>query len=91
MALHLEKNGNPRATYNMLKRLLETASVHGKPSIDAAFAEAIRRNQIDAESLRQILARGPNRPRRKDPGPSSAPSGNIRGADYYCEDDDNAA
>ena len=91
VALHLEKNGNPRATYNMLKRLLETASVHGKPSIDAACAEAIRRNQIDAESLRQILARGANRPRRNDPGPSSAASGNIRGANYYSEDDDNAA
>lgn len=91
VTLHLEKNGNPRATFNMLKRLLETAHVHGKVAIDTACSEAIRRSQIDADSLRQILARGQTSSKRHDPGPSSTPSGNIRGANYYAEDDDNAA
>ncbi len=91
VTLHLEKNGNPRATYNMLERLLKTANVHGKPTIDAACSEAIRRNQIDADTLRKILARGPSSPIRPDPGPTMQPSGNIRGADYYAEEDDDAA
>lgn len=91
VALHLDKNGNPRATYNMLKRLLETANLHGRATIDAACHEAIRRNQIDADTLRQILARGPIRPKRHDPKSSCSPSGNIRGAGYYSEDDEDAA
>lgn len=91
VALHLEKNGNPRATYNMLKSLLETAHVYGKTTIDAACTKAICRGQIDPATLRQILAQSRSGPKRHDPGPSSTPTGNIRGADYYAEDDDNAA
>ncbi|WP_227272609.1 Mu transposase domain-containing protein [Roseobacter weihaiensis] len=90
IALHLDKNGNPRATYNMLKRLLETASVHGKNTIDAACGEAIQRNQIDPDTLRQVLARGPLKPKRHQPSPPSRPTENIRGADYYAEGDNDA-
>ena len=73
------------------KSLLETAHVHGKAVIEAACAEAIRRSQIDPDTLRQILARGRSSPKRHKPGRSSPPSGNIRGAGYYSEDDDDAA
>lgn len=90
VAIHLDKNGNPRATYNMLKRLLETASVHGRSVIDAACDEAIRRNQIDPDTLRQILARGPVKPKRHEPSPSKPPTENIRGADYYAEGNNDA-
>ncbi|MDA7966268.1 hypothetical protein [Ruegeria sp.] len=90
IALHLDKNGNPRATYNMLKRLLETASVHGKATIDAACVEAIQRNQIDPDTLRQILARGPLKRKRYQPLPPSTPSENIRGASYYAEGENDA-
>ncbi|WP_313349154.1 Mu transposase domain-containing protein [Paracoccus sp. (in: a-proteobacteria)] len=88
---HLDINGNPRATYNMLRRLLEVGSVHGKATIDAACVEAIQRNQINADTLRQILDRGPRKPPRHEPEPSQPPTGNIRGAGYYAEDDSDAA
>lgn len=91
ISLHLEINGNPRATYNMLKRLLEIGPVHGKSTIDAACIEAIRRNQVNADTLRQILDRGPRKPQRSEPVPSQPPTDNIRGAGYYAEDDDDAA
>lgn len=91
ISLHLEINGNLRATYNMLKRLLEIGPVHGKSTINAACIEAIRRNQINADTLRQILDRGPRKPQRSEPGPSQQPTDNIRGAGYYAEDDDDAA
>ncbi len=91
VSLHLEINGNPRATHNMLGRLLEVGSVHGKATINAACVEAIRRNQVNADTLRQILDRGPRKPSRHEPGPSQPPTDNIRGAGYYAEDDDDAA
>ncbi len=90
VALHLEKNGNPRATYNMLKRILETAAFHGKSIIDAACGESIRRNQIDPDTLRQVIARGPKRSKRHEIKSSKIPSTNIRGAGYYAEGDDDA-
>ncbi|MDQ7263893.1 DDE-type integrase/transposase/recombinase [Paracoccus sp. PS-1] len=91
VSLHLEVNGNPRATHNMLGRLLEVGSVHGKAAIDAACVEAIRRNRVNADTLRQILDRGPRKPPRREPGPSQPPTDNIRGPGYYAEDDDDAA
>ena len=91
VSLHLEINGNPRATHNLLGRLLEVGSVHGKATINAACVEAIRRNQVNADTLRQILDRGPRKPSRHEPGPSQPPTDNIRGAGYYAEDDDDAA
>lgn len=90
MAKHLEINGNPRATYNMLKRLLELAPVYGRATIDAACDEAIRRNQVNAETLRQLLARGAPKSPAHEPGPVKPPRDNIRGAGYYAEDDDAA-
>lgn len=91
VSLHLENHGNPRATHNMLKRLLEVGSVHGKATIDAACVEAIRRNQINADTIRQILDRGPRKSTRKEPRPPQQPTDNIRGAGYYAEDDSDAA
>lgn len=77
---HLDVNSNPRATYSMLKRLLEIAPVYGKTTIDAVCAEA----------LRQILDRRPKKLPRPEPQPAPTPSENIRGAGYYSEDDDAA-
>ncbi|RWR04623.1 transposase [Sinirhodobacter populi] len=87
---HLEVNTTPRATYNMLKRLLEVAPVYGKTTIDAACVEALRRDQINADALWQILDRGPKKLPRPEPQPAPTPSENIRGAGYYSEDDDAA-
>ncbi len=91
VSLHLEIHGNPRVTHNILKRLLYTGSARGKATIDAACVEAIRRTQINADTMRQILGRGPRKPTRHEPGPSQPPSDNIRGAGYYAENDNDAA
>ena len=87
---HLEVNSTPRATYNMLKRLLEIAQVYGKSTIDSACAEALRRDQITADALRQILDRGPRKLLHPELQPTAMPSVNIRGAGYYAEDGDAA-
>lgn len=89
--MHLELHSNPRATFSMLKRLYGQISIYGKKGIDAACAEAIRRNQIDADCVRRILARRPNLVDRAEPHPPVPPSGNIRGAAYYAEGSDDAA
>jgi hypothetical protein len=87
---HPEVNSNPRATYSMLKRLLEVAPVYGRTTIDAACAEVLRRDQINANALRQILDRGPKKLPRPEPHQAPPPSENIRGAGYYSEEDDAA-
>jgi hypothetical protein len=74
----------------MLKRLLEVAPVYGRTTIDAACAEVLRRDQINANALRQILDRGPKKLPRPEPHQAPPPSENIRGAGYYSEEDDAA-
>ena len=59
-------------------------------TIDAACAEVLRRDQINADALRQILDRGPKKLPRPEPQPAPTPTENIRGAGYYSEDDDAA-
>lgn len=89
VSIHLDKFGNPPATYNMLRRLLEKSSIYGKETVDNALANAVRRNEVDADTLWRLLERG-IKPRLKPPPRSAPPTDGIRGPDYYSEGDENA-
>ncbi|MFT4015160.1 MAG: hypothetical protein QM682_17590 [Paracoccus sp. (in: a-proteobacteria)] len=62
----------------MLKRLLGVAPVYRKTAIDAACAEALRRDQINADALRQILDRGPKKLPRPEPQPRNTVRKHLR-------------
>lgn len=85
---HLLAHKNTSAARNMLNRFISSPALKSK--IDDACAEAIRRGQINAEAVRQIMLRGEAAQLVLSQQKIIVPSANIRGAGYYSSEVDDA-
>lgn len=75
----------------MLEKLIKLRAAYGGELFDKACFVAVRRKQFASSVRQELVVVGSRRPRRTDRlMPSPKPSGNIRGALYYEEDDKDA-
>ncbi|MEP5757906.1 MAG: IS21 family transposase [Litoreibacter sp.] len=83
---HMEAHKNVKATGDMCQNIERKMREHGREKVEAAIVETTERGQIHAAAIYTIIERGeksyatPLLPR------PAAPSGNVRGADYYQSD-----
>ncbi len=83
---HLDLHKNVKAAGTMVRKLSRKINLHGRLAVEQAILEALKRGQINALAVYGILDRGTSGMQAELPSPA-APSGNIRGADYYSDDD----
>ncbi len=85
---HIETHKNVKATGDMCQNIERKMREHGRKKVEAAIVEATERGQIYATAIYTLIERGsksygtPLLPR------PAAPSGNVRGADYYQSDEE---
>ena len=81
---HLDLHKNVKAAGTMVRKLSRKIQLHGRLAVEAALSEALKRGQINAMAVYSILERRNGDYHTDLPSPA-APSGNIRGADYYSD------
>ena len=81
---HLDLHKNVKAAGTMVRKLSRKINLHGRLAVEDAISEALKRGQVNALAVYSILERGANDIQTDLPSPA-APSGNIRGADYYSD------
>lgn len=83
---HIEAHKNVKAAGDMCQNIERKMREHGREKVEAAIAEATERGQIHATAIYRIIERGLQSYATPSLPKPAAPSGNVRGADYYNSD-----
>lgn len=82
---HIEHHKNVKATGDMCHNISRKMREHGREKVEAAITEAVERGQINAMAVYRIIERGSHNYAASSVPKPAAPTGNIRGSDYYLD------